>query len=149
MGLDMQLTNRVYIGSEFTHRNIVCDINITQNGKPININTNRITYIIESVGDWTKSNHIHRWFVTNIQDGKDNCREYPVTIPQLKSLKSLCFKVLENKSLAPVLLPTQNGCFFGSTEYDECYFKDCEDTIRIIDQIEKDGCDDLYYRSSW
>lgn len=149
MGLDMFLTNRIYIGSEYPHRKIVCDINITEDGKPMRINTDKILYITESAGYWRKANHIHQWFVTNIQDGEDNCGEYPVSIRELFLLKQLCLEVLENKSLAPILLPTKSGFFFGSIDYDEHYFKDCEDTIRIIEQVEKSADGELYYNSSW
>ena len=28
-----------------------------------------------SVGYWRKANHIHRWFVENVQGGEDECQE--------------------------------------------------------------------------
>lgn len=58
------------------------------------------------------------------------------------------------------LLPTTCGCFFGSTDYDENYLEDVNDTIDILDQVIeehkeliKSGVDeyDIYYeyRASW
>ena len=42
-------------------------------------------------------------------------------------------EVLANKEKAEEILPTQEGFFFGSTEYDEYLFEDIERTIEIID----------------
>lgn len=50
------------------------------------------------------------------------------------------------------ILPTQSGFFFGSTQYDEWYFNDLENTVRIIDKIfeEDPNCSqDYYYEASW
>lgn len=50
------------------------------------------------------------------------------------------------------ILPTQSGFFFGSTSYDEWYFNDLENTVKIIDKIfEEDPelINDYYYESSW
>lgn len=50
------------------------------------------------------------------------------------------------------LLPTASGFFFGGTDYDEWYFKDVEDTIKIINDV-LDTTDFekqiIFYRSSW
>lgn len=74
--------------------------------------------------------------------------------------------VLEDTSTARELLPTQNGFFFGSTDYDEYYWRDLEFTKeqleKILEMVERDkdgwnwhykGEDDwnltLQYSSSW
>ena len=44
-------------------------------------------------------------------------------------------KVLEDSSVAEELLPTQEGFFFGGTEYDEWYWNDLEMTVKGIDAI--------------
>ena len=102
---------------------------------------------VEEVAYWRKSNQIHNWFVKNIQGGEDDCRTYAVTAEQLYKLKSICKKVLENKELAKDLLPTSQGFFFGGTEYDEDYFSDLEDTIRMLSRIDDDT--EYEYRASW
>ena len=56
-----------------------------------------------------------------------------------------CAKVLETKCTS--LLPTQSGFFFGSTEIDDYYYQDLEETIRIINSLNPNG--DYYYQSSW
>jgi hypothetical protein len=59
--------------------------------------------------------------------------------------------VLENHALASEYLPTTTGFFFGSTEYDEWYFRDLESTVEIIDNALSKISDDwsFCYQSSW
>ena len=44
-------------------------------------------------------------------------------------------KVIINPEVAEELLPSRGGFFFGSTEYDEYYMQDIEDTIEIIKNV--------------
>lgn len=102
------------------------------------------------VAYWRKANAIHNWMVQNVQFGEDDCRDYWVSKEKLEQLLDVCNRVLADNSLAPKLLPTQSGFFFGSTDYDEWYFEDVEYTKKMIeDLIEKDDFEDLYYGSSW
>jgi hypothetical protein len=108
---------------------------------------------MEEVGYWRKANHIHAWFVENIQGGEDDCDYHrEVMREDLEALRDVCHEVLCNPDLAEKLLPTQGGFFFGSTEYDEYYISDIKDTIEIIDKaLETTDFDKdmLFYRSSW
>lgn len=103
------------------------------------------------VGYWRKSNQIHQWFVNNCQGGEDDCRESYVSREQLQELIDLCKKVSADHSLAEELLPAQGGFFFGSTDYDEWYFGDIEDTITMLEGVLKETPEnwDFYYQSSW
>ena len=99
---------------------------------------------------WRKANQIHRWFVENVQNSVDNCAMYYVSKESLYKLKELCEKVLEDKELANLLLPTSNGFFFGSIEYDEWYFKDLEYTVEELNKLLKEEKYDWFkYQSSW
>ena len=105
-----------------------------------------------AVGYWRKSNAIHAWFVDNVQDGKDECQYSDVSRKDLGELVDLCRKVLNNKEEAPKLMATRSGFFFGSTSYDEYFFKDLEDTIVMIEKIlsnKKFESWDFEYHSSW
>jgi hypothetical protein len=53
----------------------------------------------EEIGYWRKANHIHNWFVTNIQNGKDDQKDYDVTREQLQELLSVCEKVKSESKL--------------------------------------------------
>lgn len=156
MGLDMYLTKRIYIDAEYNHRNISGSIQITQDGKEIPIKFDRIKYIEESVGYWRKANHIHKWFVDNVQSGKDDCEQYDVSKAQCEKLLELCKKIKNKESRPEEVLPRESGFFFGGTDYDEYYERDIDSTIEIMETILFE-CDaskdyfgfDLYYQSSW
>lgn len=111
----------------------------------------RIKEITCEAAYWRKANAIHQWFVKNCQDGVDDCGEYPVGHDDLKALIDLCKQVLANRELAKELLPSQSGFFFGSTEYDDYYYSDLENTIAQLEPwLDKDKEQwTLYYHSSW
>jgi len=59
-------------------------------------------------------------------------------------------RVMENVSVAKELLPTEEGFFFGSTDYNEWYYRDLETTKRLLaDALSSDKEIDFYYESSW
>lgn len=112
----------------------------------------RVKEICFELGYWRKANAIHKWFVDETQEGEDECNESYVSIEQLRELKELCKKELAEKDNEDFegVLETQSGFFFGSTEKDEWFYNDMENTIKIIDEAEKiaEKCD-FYYRASW
>lgn len=56
--------------------------------------------IKEEVGYWRKANHIHKWFVDNIQNGVDDCGYHrEVREADLVELLETCNAVLENCKL--------------------------------------------------
>lgn len=158
MGLDMYLRRKKYIGAHWEHRNVKGSIDISINGHKCNIAFDKISEITEQFGYWRKANAIHKWFVDNVQDGVDDCKEYYVDEDDLKRLLDTCKKVKENHDLASELLPTTRGFFFGSVEYDEYYFMDIDETIEILEKALKDIEEDenkgldgysYFYSSSW
>jgi hypothetical protein len=98
---------------------------------------------------WRKANAIHNWFVQNVQNGVDDCGEYPVTRQQLEELSGICKNVLCHHDLAEELLPPTSGFFFGSTRIDDFYFYDLIDTICGVQDLLKADTDTFYYSSSW
>lgn len=156
MGLDIYLSKKTYV-KQWEHKgDDNFNVEVTKKGEPIeNIKSERISYVVEEVGYWRKANQIHKWFVDNVQDGEDDCKEYYVEASQLETLLGVCKKVLANNELADQLLPSQSGYFFGKNEYDEWYFKDVEQTVEIIETIlsernEQGYLDgEIYYESSW
>ncbi len=149
MGLDMYLTRKIYVGGEHKHNKVKGTVNITKGEQKIKLKAKDISEISIQAGYWRKANQIHKWFVDNVQDGEDDCKEYHVSLDQLKELKTICNKVLEEKTRAQELLPSQRGFFFGREDYDEWYFKDIEDTIKIVDYCLEHKDDSFYYQSSW
>ena len=77
-------------------------ITIRKGGKPIapyEIDPQKITYLIQEVGYWRKANAIHRWFVENVQDDQDDCKEYWINREKLRELLDIVDKVLAASEL--------------------------------------------------
>ena len=150
MGLDMYLSKKTYV-RQWEHQSPEekYEVVVTKGGKPVDgIKASRVKYIEEEVGYWRKANQIHRWFVEKVQDGVDDCRDAYVSGEKLNELLDICKKVQADHSLAESLLPSANGFFFGNTDYDEWYYNDIENTIKILETALEDG-DEFYYSSSW
>lgn len=90
---------------------------------------------LEEIGYWSKANAIHGWFVTFVQDGEDDQRLAPVSLDDLRALRDTITTVLADPDQAPVLLPTQDGFFFGSTDYNDGYFADLRETVTLLDRV--------------
>lgn len=137
---------------------------------------------------WRKANQIHKWFVDNVQQGKDDCGDYKVEYRHLSELLGIVTAILDkvklvegmvnngysykknifgklkkvynkekglvidNKKYCKKMLPTADGFFFGSTEYDEYYYRDLEYTKEVLTKILENYDFDketLIYHSSW
>jgi hypothetical protein len=153
MGLDMYLNRKTDVKNwNFTLPENLNEIIIKKGGViNKNIQIERVAEVVEDVVYWRKANQIHAWFVTNVQDDVDDCKEHYVEQEKLKELLELCKQVQADHSLAEELLPTKSGFFFGSTEYDEYYFADIKDTIEELEKIlaENNENSNFYYRSCW
>jgi hypothetical protein len=101
------------------------------------------------MGYWRKVNSVHNWFVENCGGGVDECQQMYVNRQHLEELREICKQVLADHSLAEELLPTSSGFFFGSTDFDEYYFKDLEYTVKVIDRCLKSKFDYFEYQASW
>ena len=106
------------------------------------------------VGYWRKANAIHGWFVRNCQNGVDECQLTYVPREKLQELYDLCYKVIQNPSLAKDLLPVEQGFFFGGYDYNKYYHEYIEETAKIVYEAlhNPDWTDeDMYftYQSSW
>lgn len=154
MGLDMYLKARKYIstwGNEDKELHAKLSELTKAIGKGFDFDEVGFTAIY-----WRKANAIHKWFVDNVQNGVDDCGEYPVDEEQLKALLNTVTRVLDDPSLAEELLPPQAGFFFGSTELDNWYRQDLQNTkdklTALLGKFSEGeiGWDwSFYYRSSW
>jgi hypothetical protein len=156
MGLDMYLNAKRYMSKYFNEGDeakmkLIAEVfPELANRKGCFGDASPVKEVRIEAGYWRKANAVHDWFVRNVQEGEDDCGNYHVSREQLEELKELCKQVLEDRERASELLPTTDGFFFGSTEYDQHYFDDLEKTIRIIDD-----CLTLHeqwefeYHSSW
>ncbi len=76
-------------------------LKLEQAGKHMTITPERPTYLREEIACWHKANHIHRWFVENVQNGRDDCRDYDVDESHLKDLLATVIAVLNRSKLVP------------------------------------------------
>lgn len=100
MGLDMFMNAEKYISGEdyssdrqkMTYRVLTTAIGLTEEEtdslrrKSVNVSV--------GVGYWRKAHDLHDWFVSNVQDGNDNCAEYYVSRENLEDLKKTIELVL-------------------------------------------------------
>lgn len=144
MGLDMYLRKSRYL-SEYNDK----DKKIKEQLKTLGLG--ELNVIGGSVCEWGKANQIHNW----IMDGReDECQTVDITRDQLEELVGLCKEVLGDHSQAEALLPTSDGFFFGSQDYDEWYFSDLQDTVDDLEKelnATKDNPNqwDYEYQASW
>lgn len=71
----------------------------------------------------------------------------------IEELLNYCNEVLNDHSKALELLPTMNGFFFGSTDYNEYYFNSVErvrnDCIKLLDEFDSLSEDESIYFETW
>lgn len=166
MGLDMYLNVSERIDSHDYSRGYN-EVTRTEN--------NRYTNVIEAAGIkvkdniassvaveytaiyWRKANQIHNWFVSTLANGFDECQVIPVSRENLVALHDRCGVLLDTKSneLAADLLPPTSGFFFGSTDIDEWYWQDVEETHKqlteLLDEITEENKWNysIEYQASW
>lgn len=122
------------------------------------IDTSRIAYVKEQVGYWRKVNAVHKWFVDHCQDGVDECQHSYVAHARLDELLAACKLVLAAKGgvnqdkVIEETLPPTSGFFFGSTEIDEWYWSDIQETADLIEKLKAEPghkYGSYFYHSSW
>ena len=161
MGLDQYLTAKKYV-SKF-HYHIDGDASITQEFQDLlPMDTPDITRygqfagitVEYPVGYWRKANAIHNFFVQEVGEDVDDCREMFVDRDILVELRSRCADVLKADNMEEMAkevgLETVSGFFFGDTSYDDWYKEDLKLTIEICDHVlalpEEYS---LHYQASW
>lgn len=101
---------------------------------------------------WRKANWLHHYIINNLANEVDNCQPIEISVGDMRDLVDRCGDVLAHKDKASALLPTSDGFFFGSTEYDDWYFESVEDTFveigKLLDKVEE-GEHYLVYQASW
>ena len=106
------------------------------------------------VGYWRKANAIHNFFVQEVGEDVDDCREMFVDRDILVELRSRCADVLKADNMEEMAkevgLETVSGFFFGDTDYGDWYKDDLRLTIDICDHVlalpEEYS---LHYQASW
>lgn len=175
MGLDMYLYKKMYVGNDYKEpkdqvkievegvkQERVSEIvekvgywrkanqihnwfinNCTKNGeddcKEMYVNREQLEELLKTVNlvlDSTKlvKGKIHN--CTRYEDGK------PIEIYE----DGL---IMENDKIARELLPTQEGFFFGNSNYDQYYYENLQETKKLLEEVLKETDGDFYYKASW
>jgi hypothetical protein len=159
MGLDMYLHAREYLAGK-NHRRTPEGDYISEDNPIFSQVLDAVNLSAEEVADdfpaltvevkvaqWRKAWQVHNWFVANVQDGEDNCKEYYVSRDTLIDLRNLCQQVLDNPESAEELLPDP---YAGDDV--EWYTYQMNHTItqldRVLNNTKFDGWD-FQYSSSW
>lgn len=82
-------------------------VTVMKGGKPVTgIRLECISVVEEEVMYWRKANHIHAWFVENVQNGQDDCGTYHVPEEKLHELLVVCKHILEKSELVDGMTDT-------------------------------------------
>jgi hypothetical protein len=113
---------------------------------------------------------LNGWFAVTDQEGyesnkelldriidrmADDCSPISLEREDLENLLKICEKIDEPEKRDELkdLLPTQGGFFFGTTDYDDWYFSDIENTVKkikkVLSDFGEDSWVDFYYQASW
>lgn len=161
MGLDMYLSARKYVQRK--------DLNTMRDTHEFNslVSVTDTRDLVESdgysgatveipVAYWRKANWIHYWFVNNVQQGMDDCKDYHVPKEKLVELQAVITEVLANPDKSRIKLPALDGFFFGDTNIynedgtlDNYYKETLEYTLERLNKIVNQDNLDVYYTSSW
>ena len=101
MGLDMYLKKRVYqyrkADGTLTHDFKACKFDRFGRSNGTEVST--------QAAYWRKANHIHKWFVENVCDGKDDCHEYYCDKDKLVELRGICIDILKTLQGQVITVP--------------------------------------------
>jgi len=130
------------------------DMDLVRRNKP---QTNLKTEDLEEqdIIYWRKANHIHNWFVMNLIDHVDNCKASKITTNELLDLITVLEYIEKNPDDMEYIeseLPTADGFFFGSTDYDHYYFESIKDAIpKLKDLFNTTNFEEqeIFYFPSW
>ena len=97
-----------------------------------------------------KASAIHNYIVETHANGIDECQIIELSRDDLEELRNRCTDVLSDRSLAPDLLPTTPGFFFGDLEYNDWYFEQLERFEKeCTAMLGRKDWDYMQYQASW
>lgn len=90
------------------------------------------------IGYFRKVNFLVAYMSAYFNEDIENCKDYSLTVDCVEELIRRCEEVLKDHSVAPILLPTMDGFFFGNTEYSEYYFEDVKEVLEKMQEVLKE-----------
>ncbi|AZS49752.1 hypothetical protein DM558_02675 [Entomomonas moraniae] len=86
---------------------------------------------LSEVGEFRKVNALLQWVNNNVMS-VENCAYIPISKEVLEILQGTLNQLTTDN--CQELFPTQEGFFYGSTEYDEHYWEDVADVKVWVDE---------------
>lgn len=109
--------------------------------------------------EWRKANQIFNWLQNRMKEKIEdeyfefeNCEYYDFDRQDIIDLKNICEKVnkIKTNDYSEQNLPTCCGFFFGSTDYDEWYYKELEWTaIELQNMLNTSDKNEIYTFWGW
>jgi hypothetical protein len=153
MGLDMYFSTRKATSKRVdrkTGEEVTLDWGLP-NAHQVYEGSKTITTMVDTeCGYFRKFNALHTYIVNTFGD-EDNCQPIYIAKSGVEQILANLKEIQEDHDEAQSIMPTQRGFFFGSTDYDEWYFRDVEEAITMFTDVlavlEDDDC--LIYQASW
>lgn len=108
---------------------------------------------LQEIGYFRKANFLRKWLIDNTGYKEDgNLIYHKLDKEDIGELLMIAAHVFTYPSVAEEFLPTQDGFFFGNTEYDEDYYYKVGCLIKTAAAILADTDwekEDVYYHEWW
>lgn len=103
---------------------------------------------LSEVGEFRKVNALLQWVNNNVM-AVANCAYIPISKEDLEKLQGTLNQLTTDN--CQELFPTQEGFFYGSTEYDEHYWEDVADVKAWVDETLAQFAfeEDILFFSAW
>ena len=146
-----------YLQRQFELSDVSGAIAITSDGVEVPIQLPKVTNIIEQIGEWHKAYHIHNWIVKHVDKTRtrpgskyvdapvwwlsiydliplrDKCQEVLDKV-KISDRPPVCGHLIQNPEVMETILPIPKEYLsMSGREYDYWYVRDCEETIKIIE----------------
>lgn len=145
----MYLKGNIYVGAQYDHNEVEGNVRITKQGRVLDIPFRKVDTIHLSLGYWRKANAIHGYIIDKFANGEHDVVEVFMNRRAIEEWLEDCKKVIASPGQAETILPTTQGFFFGSYEYDDYYFEYIKDTIEILEQALSYDINEYVYQASW
>lgn len=150
MGLDMYLEAKRYLApcdprTEPMRRAIGAAIGYmpTKEKPGQDASLMEVSGVTVRVGYWRKFDALHQWFVSNVQEGVDDCRPAFVAVDTLIELETQLERACDD--------PTSVSERFTADADETLEISEVDYTLKVLHhakQLQEQGWD-IYYRASW